>query len=189
MRKLISITLIAIVAIIWIALSDLEFGKYDSFEEVLEKGIPYKVKNVIHTQNVDGITVVIYTTEPDHEELPFADYDALAAAFLEGNDDDGWENIGPSGWDHYDNANMTVYIKRIPDHDRQGNTRSQLYAVFGEINNQEIATIELISEDNKVINGADIISKDAKRYYFQVGYERFVRGLSEDGDVIDRQAG
>lgn len=189
MTKRIIIGLISIAAVSWIIFSDVEWGKYDSFEEVLEKGIPYKVKNVIHTQNVDGVTVVMYTTEPDRERFPFADFDALAVAFLKGNDEDGWENIGPNGWEHYEHDNMTVYTKGVHSYDRQENVRHEFYVVFGEINNSEITKIETKTKQEETFEPATIIMNEGKRYYFQVGPEDNVRGLSKDGKVIDRQGG
>jgi hypothetical protein len=184
MKKIIA-ALLAIVSVIWIYLSDFEVGKYDSFEEVLEKGIPYKVKDVIHIQNVDGVTVVMYTTEPNHE----ADYDALAVAFLEGNDEDGWENIGPNGWSHYDNDNITIYNESLRDYDEKGNLPREFYVVFGEINNSAIARVEMKNKQEEAFEEATIITHEGKRYYFHVGRETIVRALSENGQVIEQHGG
>lgn len=101
MKKSIITALISVVSftlITWVLLSDSELGKYDNFQEALEKGISYEVNNIIHTQQYDGVTIVMYTTEPDKDELPFADYEALAVSFFVGNDDESWENIGHHGW-------------------------------------------------------------------------------------------
>jgi hypothetical protein len=188
MRKVVLIVLISIIVSTWITLTDFEFGKYDSFEEVLEKGIPYKVKDVIHTQNVDGVNVVMYTTKPDRSKLPFANYDALAVAFLEGNNDDGWENIGPNEWTHYDNHNLNVYMGSLHDYDWQGNVRHELYVVFGEINNPEIVRIETKTKEG-TFKAATIITNRGKRYFLHVGRERIVRGISKEGEVISQQGG
>lgn len=174
---------------LWAALFDWEFGKYDSLEEAVEKGIPYKVKDVVHTQNVDGVTVVMYTTEPDREVLPYANYDALAVAFFEGNDENGWVNIGPNGWNHYENDNMTVYVEILRDHDSEGNLKHHLPVVYGEINNAVITKVETKSKQETEFEAAEMITYKGKRYYFQVGDEFIVRGLSKEGEVIDRQGG
>lgn len=189
MKKYIIIALLSIGATAWIALSGFELGKYDSFQEVLEKGVPYKVKEIIHTQNVDGITVVMYTTEPDRKKFPSADYDALTVVFLEGNDHDGWEEIGPNHWEHYENDNMTVYSSHLHNHDRQGNANHQFYVVFGEINNPQIAKIETKTKEEDQFDAATILAHEGNRYYFQVARGDIVRGLSRDGKVIDRQGG
>lgn len=104
------------------------------------------------------MTVLMYMTEPDQEAFPFAEFDALAVALLAGNDEDGWENIGSNGWEHYENENMTVYSKRFHRYERQG----------------------------RKMPGFDV---DGRRYYFQVGMELSVQGLSKNGKIIDRQGG
>jgi dihydroxyacid dehydratase/phosphogluconate dehydratase len=171
-----------------ITLSDFEFGKYDSFDEVLEKDIPYHVKDVIHIQKVDGITVVM-PTEPDREKFPFLDNDVLTVAFLRGSDEEGWENIGPNGWTHYENDDLTVYSETVHDHDRQKRARHEVSVVFGEINNPKIAKIETKDEQEESFKAAAVIRHGGKRYYFQIGRGDIVRGLAQDGTVIDQQGG
>jgi hypothetical protein len=189
MRKFLIMALMALVLVVvllWVTLSDFEFGKYDTFEEVLEKGIPYKVKEVIHTHNVDGITVLMYTTEPKEEDLPFADYDALAVVFLEGNDHDGWENVGPNGWTHYENNNMTAYYENYRKHDNKGNLLIHIPVTFGEINNADIQRVETKAKNSEEYNEVDIIEHYGMRYYFDIGYHKSVRGLSNNGKVIEQ---
>jgi hypothetical protein len=192
MKKLIIVALISfisLISVIWITMSDFEFGKYDSFEEVLEKGIPYKVKDVIHTHNVDGITVLMYTTVPNKEEFSFVNYDALAVAFLEGNDRDGWENVGPNGWSHYENNSMTVYYENYRKHDNKGDLLIHIPVTFGEINNANIQRVETKAKNVEDFVEVDIIESNGERYYIDIGYHKVVRGLSKDGQVIDRQGG
>jgi hypothetical protein len=192
MKKLISIALIVVISVVlisWIGLSDFELGKYDNFQEAIEKGIPYEINNIIHTEQYDGVTIVMYTTEPDNDEMPFANYEALAVAFFKGNDDEGLESIGHHGWTHYENDNMTVYIEPLRDYDNKGNTLHEFYVVFGEVNNAEIVTVETKTKEEKSFEEAEIIMNQGKRYYFQIGRETIVRGLSESGEVIDKQGG
>jgi hypothetical protein len=192
MKKLISIALIVIISVVsimWVSLSDFELGKYDNFQEAIEKGIPYEINNIIHSEQYDGVTIIMYTTEPDKEELPFANYEALAVAFFKGDDNGGWESIGGHGWTHYDNDNMTVYMEALRDHDNKGNVLHEFYVVFGEVNNAEIVKVETKTKNEKTFEEAEIIVNQGKRYYFQIGREGIVRGLSESGEVIDRQGG
>jgi hypothetical protein len=192
MKNLISIALIvviSIVLIIWVGLSDFELGNYDNFQEAIQKGIPHEINNIIHIEQFDGVTIVMYTTEPDKDELPFANYEALAIAFFKGNDDRGWESIGGHGWKHYENENMTVYIKPLRDSDDKGNSLHELYVVFGEVSNAEIVKVETKIKQEKAFEEAKIIMNQGKRYYIQIGRETIVRGLSESGEVIDRQGG
>lgn len=164
-------------------------GKYDNFQEAIQKGIPHEVKNIVHKDQFDDVTILLYTTDPDKEELPSADFEALAVAYFKGNDNEGWERIGHIGWTHYENENMTLYSESLHDYDNKGNTLHDFYVVFGEVNNAEIVTVETKSSEEESFEEAEIIMNEGKRYYFQIGRESIVRGLSESGKVIDRQGG
>ncbi|SEQ36197.1 hypothetical protein SAMN05216232_2167 [Virgibacillus subterraneus] len=126
----------------------------------------------------------MYTTNPNKGELPFANYDALAVAFFKGNNVKGWENIGHHGWTHYENDNMTVYIEPLREYDSKGNTLHEFYVVFGEISNAEIITVETKTKAEEKFEEAEIITAQGNRYYFQIGRETIVRGLSESREVI-----
>jgi hypothetical protein len=192
MKKMLSIALIAatsVVLVISVIFSDFEIGKYDDFQEAIEKGIPYRVNDIIHTEQYDNVTIVLYTTDPNKEDFPFAEWEALAVAFFTGNEEEGWENIGNHGWKHYENDNMTIYVEPLRDYDRQGNRIHEFYVVYGEINNPEIAIIETKSKEEESFEETDIIVHQGKRYYLKFGRETVVRGLSKSGDVIDRQGG
>nr|WP_106779144.1 hypothetical protein [Lysinibacillus timonensis] len=192
MKKLLSIVLLAVAPLILIFLvvyPDFELGEYDNFQEAITKGIPYKVNNIIHTDQYNNVTIVMYTTNPDKHELPFANYEALAVAFFKGSDEEGWESIGHHGWTHYENDNMTVYIEPLREHDDKGSTLNEFYVVFGEVNNADIVKVETKSEGEEQFKEAKVITAQGNRYYFQIGREPIVRGLSESGTVIDRQGG
>ncbi|GGM43745.1 hypothetical protein GCM10011351_32160 [Paraliobacillus quinghaiensis] len=192
MKKLISLSLIALLSVVLLYLvvfSNFEIGKYDDFQEAIEKGIPNKVNDIIHTEKYDNVTIVMYTTNPNKEELPLANYEASALAFFKGSDKEGWENIGHHGWTHYENDNMTVYREPLREYDNQGNELHEFYVVFGEVNNPEITRVETKTKEEKSFDEVEIISYQGTRYYFKIGNEMVVRGLSESGDVIDRQGG
>lgn len=194
MKKLISISLIVVLSVVliyWVVFPDFEIGKYDDFQEAIEKGIPYKVNDIIHTEQYDNVTIVMYTTDPYKEKFPYANYEALALAFFKGSDKEGWENIGHHGWKHYENDNMTVYMEPLRKSDNKGNKLHEFYVVFGEVNNPEIVEIETKTKEEESFEEAEIIQHQgkSKRYYFKIGRESIVRGLSESGDVIDRQGG
>ncbi|UOR13715.1 hypothetical protein [Halobacillus amylolyticus] len=192
MIRLISIALIVIVSLVlitWGLVSDFELGKYDDFQEAIEKGIPYEVNTVLHSEEHEGVTIIMYIIEPDKDELPNENYEALAVAFFKGNNEEGWENIGQHGWTHYVNENMTVYTESLREHDKTGNELHEFYVVFGKVNNDEIVKVDTKSKKEDGFERAEIITKHGKRYYFKIGKEVIVRGLSESGDVIDRQGG
>ncbi|QOR64881.1 hypothetical protein IM538_13590 [Cytobacillus suaedae] len=131
----------------------------------------------------------MYTTTPDKKELPLAEYEALAVAFFKGNDAVGWENIGHHGWTHYENDNMTIYHESLREYDNQGNEVHEFYVLFGEINNAEIVTVEAKTKEREAFQEVEIITNKGKRFYFHIGEETIVRGISESGEVIDRQGG
>ena len=174
---------------LWMVFPDFEIGKYDDFQEAIEKGLPYNVNNIIYTKQYDGVTIVMYTTKPNKENFPSAEWEALAVGFFTGNEEIGSESIGSHGWDHYNNDNMTIYYKPFREFDNQGNTKREFYVIYGEINNSKIATIETKSKEDESFERAKIINHRGKRYYFKIGREMVVRGLSKRGDVIDRQGG
>lgn len=184
----IGVGLMIAIAIVWIGFSAFN-GKYDTLAEGLRKGVPYDVKDVVHTHKADDVTVVFYLTEPDPKDLPSADYDALGVAFFSGSDQEGWEHIGPNGWTHVANDDMTVYYQSLPSSVQQGSEREELYVVYGEINNSLIQKIETKSLQAGSYREANIIEKNGQRYYYTIGDERVVRGLSETGEVISQQGG
>lgn len=192
MKKLLFVGLVILAAIglrSWALTSDFEFGKFDDFEEALQKGIPHQINQIVHKENYDGVTIVMYTTFPDLVELSFPGYEALAVAFFEGSDKEGWESIGQHGWSHYENDNMTLYSEALRDYDHKGNTLHDFYVVFGEINNPNIVTVETKTHEEETFEEAKIITSNGLRYYFQIGREMIVRGLSGSGEVLDRQGG
>ncbi|EDL66393.1 hypothetical protein [Bacillus sp. SG-1] len=196
MRRIKSLIIMALTLLgisVWLLFSDYEWGKYDSLQEAIEKGIPYDVENVIHTHHYDGITVLLYTTLPDKKDFPFADYEALAVAFFKGDDESGWENVGVHGWEHYENDNFTIYDQHLIVDDSEGNNLHKFHVVFGELTNPKIAKVETKASAGSagltVFNPAKIVSHKGNRYYLKIGEETIVRGLSENGEVIDRQGG
>jgi len=192
MRNLLIVGLVILAAIglgSWFLTSDFEFGKFDDFEEALQKGIPHHINTIVHKETYDGVTIVMYTTFPDQKELSLADFEALAVAFFKGSDKEGWESIGQHGWSHYENDNMTLYSEALRDYDNKGNTLHDFHVVFGEINNPNIVTVETKALEEESFKEAKIISSDGLRYYFQIGREMIVRGLSGSGEVLDRQGG
>ncbi|MCA1064855.1 hypothetical protein QTG56_24925 (plasmid) [Rossellomorea sp. AcN35-11] len=190
--------LVVPIAIIFIAIlffmlnSNFELGKYGSLEEAIAKTVPYDVKDIIYTDVYEGVTIVLYSATPDQEEVPHLDR-VEGVAFYTGNDKEGWRNIGSHGWFHYENNNMTVYDDRLRHHDSQGKTIYEFHVVFGEINNPDIVKVETKAfsevEGSDSFTPAKIINHSTGRFYFKVGEETTVRGLSENGEVIVRQGG
>lgn len=112
---------------------------------------------------------MMYTTEPDKNEWPNANFEGLRIAFFKGNDQDDWENIDHNGWSHYENDNFTFDVEILHEYDDKGNTMHDLYVAFGEINNPEIFSIETRSEGQTEFEKAKVTMNQGKRYYFQIG--------------------
>lgn len=159
--------------------------KYATLEEAIYEAIPYKVEDVIYITEHDTITIVMYQTIPTGPQ--FQGQEVEAVAFFKGNDADGWENVGFHGWTHYENENMTVYIEPFRQSDQTGNQLHEFYVVFGKVNNPEITTVQTMNGEQ--FQDAKMVQHDGKLYYFQIGRNRIVRGLNENGEVIDRQGG
>ncbi|MGF7050731.1 hypothetical protein J2T13_005281 [Paenibacillus sp. DS2015] len=183
----IGVVLLVIFGVYKVYNSDYEFGKFDSFDEALEKGIPYSVDTVVYTEKVNGVTIVMYLIEPDKKELPFADYHALAVAFFEGNDDEGWENVGPNGWTHYENKNFTLYHENLYQHDNQGNKLRRIDVTYGEVNDADVVKVEVKDKSEEHYVEARIITSNNGRYYFSVSNGDSVRALGRNGHLIDQQ--
>ncbi len=175
-----------------------EFGKYDNFDEALAKGLTYDMNKLIYTTRHDGVTIVMYTTIPDPAEfqdvIEFQDnsefqnkMEALVVQFFEGNNEEGWELLGPRGWTHYENDNFTSYSTFLREYDEAGNVEHSFNVGFGEVNNPEIDTIEIKSHHDNTFTEATVIQKGPYRYYFQIGEDAVVRGISVNGEIVDQQ--
>jgi hypothetical protein len=170
-------------------LFDFEIGKYESLSEAIEKSIPYEIREIVHKEKYEGLTIIMYKAIPDKKEWPNADFDGIGIAFFEGNDQDGWENIGHNGWSHFNDENFSIDFEDLLLTDEEGNVLLDLYVTFGDVNNPDIAVMETKAEGDKEFKKAELIVKSGKRYYFQIGRAKEVRGISETGMVIDQQGG
>lgn len=190
--SLIVTVFILIALILLLVLLDFELGKRDHLQEAMEKETPYKVNDIIHTEQYDNVTIVMYQIEPNHDEFPANHFEAIAIAFFKGSDQLDWENIGYHGWTHYENDNMTVNHEPLRKYDHKGNKLHAFFVVFGEVNNPEITKVEVKTKEEESFKEAEIIRHRGNRYYFQIFYDVgknsiLVRGLSEKGNVIDLQ--
>ncbi len=181
--------MICAIIVLLLVRPDFEIGRYDSLPEAMDKAVPYEINNIIHIGLFDGVTAVMYTTDPDKKQLPFAEHEVLAAAFFKGDEEKGRASIGGHSWMHYENENLTVYDEYLRDDDEQGNSLHERHVVFGEINNPDIIKVETSVIGKEVFEEARIIEHKGQRYYFDIGGGTVVRGLSAHGEVLDRQGG
>ncbi|MFC4408814.1 hypothetical protein ACFOZY_00050 [Chungangia koreensis] len=188
--KKIGLTLLGLLILVGFVLSMRMYqanDKYETLEEAIYEAIPYQVEDVIYSTEHDNITIVMYETIGNEQLFPGQKVEAVA--FFKGNDTDGWENVGFHGWTHYENEQFTVYSEPYRESDYAGNELHEFYVVFGKVNNPEITTIQTKDQNDEQFEDAKLILHNGNLYYFQVGRGVIVRGLNENGKVVDRQGG
>ncbi|MEC1524382.1 hypothetical protein P9D43_20485 [Neobacillus niacini] len=161
--------------------------KYPTLEKAIAETIPFKVQEVLYKKKSDGITIVLYTTKAEGKEVEHIKEPVLGVSFFEGNDDKGWKNDGPNGWEHAESETYSIYNENYTKYDEKGNVLKDIYVVFGEIKNEDITTIEIANQDTEDYKKAKIIKKDGKRYYVGIGFRPHVRALNSNGEVIPQQ--
>lgn len=161
--------------------------KYPTLKAAINEAIPYKKVEVLYTTKRDGSTIVLYSTKAEGEGANYIKEPVLGVAFFEGNNEDGWENEGPNGWEHYESKNYTVFHQSYTLYDNRGKTLKDMDAVFGVIKNEKIDRIELTNQDSNDFKQAKIILKEGKRYYLGIGLNPTVRALNAKGEVINQE--
>lgn len=161
---------------------------YKTLDEAIAKALPYEVEDVLLVKEINGVSIVLYTTIPDQEEMPHIKGPVLGRAYFKNNDRGTWENTGGNGWEHQDNNQFTVYHDFYTEIDNNGNEVIDIPTIAGEINNPEITSIETLSLGEEQYKKATVVEKDGRRYYLAIGQINAVKGLSEDGKVIDFQS-
>jgi hypothetical protein len=159
--------------------------KYPTLEKAIAGAIPFEVEEVLHKTKSDGITIVLYTTNA--EDAGEKEEKVLGVSFFEGNDEDGWKNDGPNGWEHEESETYSVYHENYTKYDEKGNVLKDIYVVFGEIKNNDIDRIEFANQDSEEYKKAKMIEKDGKRYYVGIGFRPQVRALNEKEEVIPQK--
>lgn len=150
--------------------------------KVIEKDIPFNVKEVIHKEKVKDGVILLYLT---HQKNKQGEFDALTVAFLKGNDKDGWENAGHNHWEYEEDEQLTVYTTVFYVYDREGNVETRLPVIFGKIENKEYNRVEVLGAEERV-DSARVIKKESGRYYIKVGDYKSARGISNDGAGMGR---
>ncbi|MEH7124396.1 hypothetical protein V7122_16210 [Bacillus sp. JJ1532] len=144
-----------------------------TMDRVIEKDIPFNVKEVIHKEKVkDGIILLYVTKQKISEET----IDAVTVAFLKGNDRDGWENAGHNHWEHDENDWMTVYKDVFYEYDHRGILENRLPVIYGKIEHEDIQSVFVFGENGKLEN-VPIFEKEGGRYYIKLGDYETARGI------------
>jgi phosphoribosylaminoimidazole-succinocarboxamide synthase len=158
--------------------------KYPTLEKAIAETIPFEVKEVLYKKKSEGITIVLYSTKAEGKEVEHIKEPVLGVSFFEGNDEEGWKNDGPNGWEHAEGETYSIYHENYTKYDDKGNVLKDIYVVFGEINNENIAAIEIANQDTEDYKKAKMIKRDGKRYYVGLGFRPQVRALNGNGEVI-----
>ncbi|SEN84691.1 hypothetical protein SAMN05192533_1234 [Mesobacillus persicus] len=161
---------------------------YKTLDEAIAKDLPYEVEDVLLVKEINGVSIVLYTTIPDQEEMPHIKGAVLARAYFKKNERGKWENTGGNGWEHQENNQFTVYHDYYTETDHNGTEVINIPTIIGEINNLEITRIETLSLGEEEYKQATVVEKDGRRYYLAIGQINAVKGLSEDGKVVDFQS-
>jgi hypothetical protein len=160
--------------------------KYPTLEKAIAETIPFEVQEVLYKKKSDGITIVLYSTKAEGEEVKHLKEPVLGVSFFEGNDEEGWKNDGPNGWEHAESETYSIYHENYTKYDDKGNAVKDIYVVFGEINNENIAAIEIADKDTEEYEKAKIIKEGNKRYYVGLGFRPQVRALNGNGEVVQQ---
>lgn len=160
--------------------------KYPTLKEAIMKEMPYKVNEVIDTKKINDVTIVLYTTKAKGKEVDHIKGPVLGVAFFEGNNEDGWEKVGPSGWEHYENDNYTIYHKPYTKYNKDGKLLIDIDVIYGEINNKVIQKIEIANENSKNFKEVKMIQHGSTRYYLGVGYHPVIRAVGSNDEVINQ---
>lgn len=154
--------------------------KYDTLDKAIKKDIPFNVTEVIHIEHVKDGAIVLYTTE---QEQDFHIIETVTVAFISGNDEEGWENIGNNHWEYEESKDFTFYPNIFYKFDRKGNLQQKIPVVYGMINNDDIETIQVLGKGQKY-ESIHIIEKNNKRYFIKLADFQKIRGITVDGKKV-----
>lgn len=157
--------------------------KYETLDKAVEKDIPFNIQQIVHMEKLKEGTLVLYTTK---QKDGAARVDALAAAFIEGNSKEGWENVGHNHWVYDKNAYLMQYADSFHVYNSEGKLKVKVPVLFGKINSPKITKVEVAGADKKFTE-AKIIKKGKDRYYYAIGDYQIARGLAKDGKELNRQ--
>ncbi|MEH7272386.1 hypothetical protein [Neobacillus vireti] len=161
--------------------------KYPTLEKAIAETIPFEVQNVLYKTKSDGITIVLYSTKAEGKEVKHIKEPVLGVSFFEGNDNDGWKNSGPNGWEHAESITYSTYVENYTKYNDKGKVLKDIYVAFGEILNEDINRIEIADHESEDYKEAKVINKDGKRYYIGLGFRPQVRALNSNGEVIPQE--
>jgi hypothetical protein len=154
-------------------------NKYSTLNEAMQHAIPYEIKEVIHIENLDKGSLIVFLTSPESYG-----FDALGTVYFKGSNQKGWVmDEGSLSWEHIDNKDMTVHYRNFITEDHN----SPIYVTYGEINNKNINKIDVADKENQEFEEIPIIEGNTGRYYFSKGYHLKVRGIGENNKIISEQ--
>lgn len=156
---------------------------YQTSGEAIQNDVPFNIKQIVHKEKTKDGVLIFYTTEQKDGADKF---DALAVAYIEGSEEDGWKNAGHNHWTYYKNDFMILYADVFHTYKEDGELENRIPIIFGKLVNPDIQTVEAAGADGK-FKKIDIIEKGNERFYYAIGEYKEVRALGADGKEMDRQ--
>lgn len=149
--------------------------KSQSLEDAISKSIPYPVSSILHIEEIPDGAIVFYLSPKD-------DYHLMGVAFYKGNDERGWENIGPLDLGDYYAEQISLNGKTV-DFYPEDPFNDRLIVIFGQINDPEIKKVK-VGRANVEFVEANILESPEGRFYFKIGNYNIIQGLNTDGEVV-----
>lgn len=146
----------------------------------IEVAVPFEVKETIVEEELTDGAIIMYTTT---QEQRGEEFDALSIAYLEGDDRRGWTNEGSNHWEYKKETPVHVYYRDIYDYSNQGKLLSRFQLTYGQVESNEIVSIEG-SENGDQYTNLPIIEKEGERYFFEMKKFPYIRALDKEKNVI-----
>ncbi|MDT3701240.1 MAG: hypothetical protein RO469_17715 [Thermincola sp.] len=150
--------------------------KLHTVEDAISKSIPYKVSNILDIVKMPGGAIIFYLSPKDN-------YHLIGVAFFKGDNEKGWEIVGPRDLRDYHADQFSFNVETVAVFDAQGPFAERIQVVFGQINDNEIKDIKVGGAEVKFVN-AKIIENAEGRFYYKVGKYNIVQGLNKNGEIV-----
>ncbi len=151
-------------------------GKPHTVEDAISKTMPYKVSSILDIVKMPGGAIVFYLSPRDNYQL-------MGVAFFKGDDEKGWEIVGPRDLRDYHADQFSFNVQTVAAFNAQGPFDERLKVIFGQINDNEIKVIKVGGAEVEFAN-AKIIQNTEGRFYYKVGKYNIVQGLNKNGEIV-----
>lgn len=151
-----------------------------SIEQGMEETVPFEIDEIIQKEELTDGAIVLYTTKQTYQDKEFT---ALATAYLEGNEENGWNNEGDNQWAYEPDAPLQVFYNDVYDYAVNGDVLSRFELTYGQILDANIVKLEG-SEGNESYHPVRIIEKKKERFFLELKEYKIIRGVDQHGQII-----